>query len=239
MAAVERAVGAAVQRNNRAMQAADIGAENPRDLSTVAWHSALVEHYPTMRAEWDRFAASGRMPHIADVLGEDQGNDGPWRAGIVVANGRTTLLGANHFAATSAIVTATVPGLRAALWSMLDPGTEIAEHAGPNAGVLRYHLGMVCPDGAELRIGDVTVPYRERDGILFDDTAPHAAWNRASTRRVTLFCELDRPVGGLAGLGNRAIQTMLGFDPRRRGIVAAADHWYAELNADAAQVDGE
>ena len=38
------------------------------------------------------------------------------------------------------------------LWSVLDPGSELPEHVGPNAGVLRYHLGVRCGQDAALAV---------------------------------------------------------------------------------------
>lgn len=41
-----------------------------------------------MRAEWDDFVeAGGRLPLIDDVIGEHQGNEGPWRGGLLISRG--------------------------------------------------------------------------------------------------------------------------------------------------------
>lgn len=219
-----------MRRNGRNIARVDPVTENPRPVDGLDWHRRLVERLSAITAEWDAFATNGgRLPHIEDVLGEHQGNTGPWRVGLLVANGTSTRLARRDFTETLDAVRA-IPGLRAALWSQLDAGTELTEHEGPNAGVLRYHLGIDCPEGSALRVDDREVPYLDGEGILFDDTAPHAAWNHAGVPRITLFCEVDRPLPAIAGIRNRCTQFVLGLDPRRRGFLPLADAWDEALN---------
>ena len=224
------ATTAVLARNNARIRAADPATANPRPTADLPWHRALAAQFADIRAEWDRFVeAGGRLPHIEDVLGEHQGNIGAWRMGLVVHDGHPSEAATAHFPRTLAAL-AVVPGLRAALWSAIDSGTELTEHCGPNAGVLRYHLGVDCGDGSTLRVGDTTVPYRDGEGILFDDTAPHAAWNRSLQTRVTLFCEIERPLAGGAAAANRRTQRLIGLAARGRGVPDRADEWHRALN---------
>jgi hypothetical protein len=184
----ERVLGAVVTANNERVRrhATDATQPNPRPLAGCAWNAELEAAWPDLRAEWDAFAASGgRLPRIEDLIHESQGNEGTWRAGLLVSRGRPVDALADRFPTTQAAL-ARVPGLWSALWSELEPGASLHEHVGPNAGVLRYHLGIDCGDYAALRVGDVEVPYRDGHGILFDDTAPHAAWNHGPRSRITL-----------------------------------------------------
>lgn len=222
-------MGPLVRWNNERMRAADAGRGNPRDLGDVAWHRELVGAYPAMREEWDAFRSrGGRLPLIEDVIGEDQGNEGPWRAGLLFSRGRACGL-APEFPRTVAALLR-VPGLRSALWSELPPGTELPEHTGPNAGVLRYHLGVHCASGSALRVGRRTIPYRNGEGVLFDDTVPHAAWNRGDETRVTLFCEVERPAPLLPAMLNRGVQALISLDPRYRHAPRRAVEWHRALN---------
>ena len=225
-----RALGALVAANNRRILEADAGLPNPRDLATCDWHASLAALQPTIRAEWDAFvAAEGRTPRIEVVLDEDQGNDGPWRFGLLATRTGTTRLGQRWFPRTLDAIGA-VDGLRAAMFSVLEPGTSIGDHRGPNAGVLRYHLGIDCGMDAWLRIGDTLVPYRDGQGVLFDDTTAHAAWNHGPAPRVTLFCEVLRPLPRGLGRINAAVQAVLGAAPRYREAVDRADRWDEVLN---------
>lgn len=225
MGRAEQLLGRIVSANNARMaaKALDRDAPNPRDLGDVAWHRALVAAQPELRAEWDRFVADGPgLPRIEELIDEHQGNEGDWRAGLLVSRGRPVAALADHFPRTQAAL-AEVPGIWSGLWSVLDPGAELPEHVGPNRGVLRYHLGIDCGEQAALRIGDEVHPYRDGEGILFDDTEPHAAWNRGPTRRVTLFLELLRPAPSATHLANRGVQRLLALDPRYREAPRRAD----------------
>lgn len=223
-------LGAALRRSNRLLQARDAVVENPRPLDVVDWDVRLRAAWPEIRAEWDRFvAAGGRLPRIEEVLDEPQGNSGAWRAGLLISAGRPVGGPARHFPATVGAL-GHVPGLRSALWSVLGPGAELPEHCGPNAGVLRYHLGVDCGDDAALRVGDRVVPYRDGHSVLFDDTFPHAAWNHGTHDRVTLFCDMVRPVPAPWSQWNQLVQGLLGADPRYRLAPARAATWDAALN---------
>ena len=92
--------------------------------------------------------------------------------------------------------------------------------------MLRYHLGVRCGDEAALRIGDLVVPYRDGEAVLFDDTVPHSAWNRGPLRRVTLFGEVERPLPATARWANRAVQSLIALDPRYRDAPARAIEWH-------------
>ncbi len=227
MSVAERVLGAALSNNNDRVRrhAVDRFAPNPRDLTTCVWNDLLESAYPVIRAERDAFVADGALlPPIEDLILEDQGNDGVWRAGLLVSSGRPATELARQFPQTIDALRA-VPGLWSGLFSVLEPGASLPEHAGPNAGVLRYHLGIDCGADAARQVGDITVPYCDGVGILFDDTEAHAAWNRGSTARVTLFLEIIRPVNGPSRWANALVQRLLGFDPRYRRAAGRADRW--------------
>ena len=232
MSVVERAARRILQANNDLMRrsAVDRNASNPRDPSQFPWVTHLVGGWDDIRAEWDEFSLSGgQLPHLRDRLDEDQGSDGPWKAGLLISKGKPATRLAERFPATVAKSLA-VPGIWSALWSVLPPGTELPEHRGPNAGVLRFHLGVACPQNSALRVNDTVVPYRDRHAVLFDDTDLHEAWNRGATDRVTLFLEVLRPASGRSELFNRATQRLLALDRRYRCAPARADEWNAALN---------
>lgn len=226
----DRVLSRVVEANNGRVAWVDPVSRNPRSLDGVEWHARLLTSMSVITAEWSAFVTShGRLPHIEDILGEDQGNLGMWRIGVLVADRGTSELARRAFPNTTAAVLA-VPGLRAALWSELGPGTVLTEHEGPNAGVLRYHLGVECGEGSALRVAGSVVPFTDGVGILFDDTARHGAWNHSEQSRITLFLEIERPLPRLSSLRNRAVQTMIAADPRRRRIIALADEWDRSLN---------
>lgn len=230
MQLTDQILAAVLDANNERMRADSAGAENPFDLRNEPWHARLVDRTDPITQEWAAATGRGlRLPRIGDVLREDQGQIGTWRIGLLVANGAPVDPLAQLFPRTVEAL-AEIPRLRSALWSVLEPGTELPEHRGPNAGVLRYHLGIRCGEQAALRVGRRVVPFRDGEGVLFDDTEPHAAWNRGTDDRVTIFCELDRDVSGPPGIANRLVQRMLALDPRYRRAPARAAAWHLALN---------
>lgn len=227
---IESLLGRALARNNAAVLSADLGRPNPRDVASVPWVADMERSWDVIRQEWDAFVTAGnRVPLIEDVLVESQGNSGSWRAALLVAKGRPAGPFVESFPGTIAALES-IPGLRSALFSYMEPGCELPEHVGPNAGVLRYHLGVVCPPGSALDIDGTIVEYRERHSILFDDTVPHSAWNRSDSMRVTLFCELDRPLDGPLRLANSLVQSLIMLDSRYRGAVRRSFEWNRALN---------
>lgn len=235
MSVVEQALGRAATWNNDQVRAhaTDRFEPNPRRVDDLPWNQHLQDRWTAIRSDWDRFAdAGGRLPRIEDLISEDQGNEGSWRAGLLVSRGRPVGAPAHRFPATMAALES-VPGLWSALWSVLDPGASLHEHVGPNAGVLRYHLGVRCGDDAALSVGQAITPYRDGVGILFDDTVPHAAWNRGPEARITLFCEVLRPLPGPRRTANLAVQRLLALDQRYRGAPARAAEWDRALNGPA------
>lgn len=227
MGRAEQVLGTVVARNNVRVRrhATDRFLANPRSLEGVAWNERLEAAHPAIRVEWDAYVErGGGLPLIEDLIDEHQGNTGEWRAGLLISKGKPATALADRFPATMTALGG-VPGLWSALWSVLAPGAHLPEHVGPNAGVLRYHLGVDCGTAARLRIGDATVSYLDGRGILFDDTEPHEAWNDGSLPRVTLFCELLRPIDGLARYGNSLVQRLIALDPRYRRAPERADGW--------------
>lgn len=222
--------GRLVAWNNALVQSVDSGQQNPRDLEKVDWVTTLTASYPLIKREWTRFTdEGGRLPYIEDLILEDQGNTGAWRAGLLVHNGRPVGPLISRFSSTLDALML-IPGLRSALFSVMEAGAELPEHVGPNAGVLRYHLGVDCPDGSGLMVGDTGFEYRDGQSILFDDTVPHAGWNRGAKERVTLFCEVDRPLTGLVAITNRFVQRLIARDHRYRLAPQRAVEWDAALN---------
>lgn len=86
-----------------------------------------------------------------------------------------------------------IPGMMTAVFSKLAPGVQIAPHRGEPAGLLRYHLGLVVPEGCALRIGDDTRSIRDGGSMVFDDTYEHQAWNNSDRTRVVLLVDFKSP----------------------------------------------
>lgn len=203
---------------------------NPREIENLDWNRNLQARWETISAEWLAFrAAGGRLPSVGHLTRDTPGNVGAWDCGVLVAWGGVSTLLSRQFPLTL-VALAQLPGLRSASWSVLAPGAEIPEHCGPNPGVLRLHLGVDCPVGAMLTIGSQSVPFCDGGTILFDDTFPHSSRNASDRERVTLFCELMRPLPTPWRQLNGCAQRLMTYDPRARGLIRNTNAWHAALN---------
>ena len=179
---------------------------NPRPIEESDWCQSLAAEHPTIREEWDAFAAGGgRLPVMEDLMGSWQGNVGTWRGGPLIRRRRPQPPFADLFPQTVAALLA-VPGLLHASWSVFDAGTELPVHNGPNAGCHNILMGVHCPPGSGHEIEGQPLSLAGGRVILFDDTLPHAAWNRSDEPRVVLHGEMLRRVPGVTGIVNNAVQ---------------------------------
>ena len=89
-----------------------------------------------------------------------------------------------------------IPGINAAMFSLLPAGGKLGRHRDPFAGSLRYHVGLVTPNDDACWIKVDGEPYSWRDGedVVFDETYIHEAKNDTDQDRIILFCDVTRPL---------------------------------------------
>lgn len=110
-----------------------------------------------------------------------------------------------------------IPGIINAFFSILKPGTNIPPHRGPYAGILRYHLGIIIPEGdVGIIVNGQLCRWKEGESLLFDDSFEHEAWNRTAAKRVILFVDLVRPLPKTLSVINRLILLAFKFTKTAR-----------------------
>ncbi len=77
-----------------------------------------------------------------------------------------------------------------AFFSVLEPKKQIPEHVGYNCMFLRYHLGLIVPEGCHMVIDEKK--YKWDPDVLFDDTFPHSVSNPTDQFRVILLLDIVR-----------------------------------------------
>lgn len=192
------------------------------NTSEFGWTGQIEQNWLAIRSEVDSLLEGPtEIPHIEDVTGGiPQGNEGPWRSFVLMHQGRWIDWNCERCPRTTALVKP-IPGLTMAGFSVLEPGTHITTHRGPNKGALRYQLGIVVPtpEGAcRIRVGDQLIYWREGEGVMFDFTVPHEAWNDSDSLRVLLMLEVLAPLPLHLDVPNRLAQRAMGFFPTTRGI---------------------
>ena len=88
------------------------------------------------------------------------------------------------------------PSVKAAMFTVLAPGSRLGEHRDPFAGSVRYHLGLVTPNSEECCIwvdGNRHV-WHDGEDVLFDETFIHSAQNNTQMSRIILFADVERPL---------------------------------------------
>ncbi len=89
-----------------------------------------------------------------------------------------------------------IPGVNAAMFALLPPGSKLGAHRDPFAGSLRYHLGLVTPnaDTCWITVDGESYSWRDGEPVMFDETFIHTAENRSDVTRIILFCDVERPL---------------------------------------------
>lgn len=89
-----------------------------------------------------------------------------------------------------------LPRVSLAMFSIIEGGKHIPPHYGFFKSVLRYHLGMIIPEGeCYILVKGEKYSWKEGEDVLFDDTFKHEVWNNTDGQRVVLFIDVLREKG--------------------------------------------
>lgn len=114
-----------------------------------------------------------------------------------------------------------VPGIRAAMFSVLPPGAQLSLHADPMACSLRYHLGLQTPnsDRCHISVDGTRLSWRDGQDFVFDETCPHYARNGTDVPRLILMCDVERPMS----LPGRAFNRVYSLMPKAMAVPNTAE----------------
>jgi aspartate beta-hydroxylase len=79
------------------------------------------------------------------------------------------------------------------LFSVFEPGTQLAAHRGVTNARAVSHLPLIVPPDCALSVGGEVHAWRVGRGVVFDDTFDHEAWNRSAEVRVVLIADIWNP----------------------------------------------
>ena len=80
-----------------------------------------------------------------------------------------------------------------ALFSLLKPHTHIRPHTGASNVRLLTHIPLIIPNDCRFRVGNQTREWIPGEGIVFDDTIEHEAWNHSDKLRVVMIFDIWHP----------------------------------------------
>nr|XP_045598806.1 titin-like [Procambarus clarkii] len=78
-------------------------------------------------------------------------------------------------------------------FSVMYPNTHVYAHTGPTNCRLRAHLGLVIPDGLQMRVASEKVTWQEGKVFIFDDSWEHEVWHEGSSYRLILIVDVWHP----------------------------------------------
>lgn len=89
-----------------------------------------------------------------------------------------------------------VPSMNLALFACLNPGKKLNWHHDPFAYTLRYSVGLSTPnsDDCGIIVNGEDYKWKDGEGILFDETYFHKAYNDTDKPRIILMTDIDRPL---------------------------------------------
>jgi beta-hydroxylase len=89
-----------------------------------------------------------------------------------------------------------LPKVKAAMFAELPDGGKLNPHRDPFSGSLRYHLGLATPndDRCYIVVDGEQYSWRDGEGVVFDETYIHEAYNKSGQNRIILFCDVERPL---------------------------------------------
>lgn len=172
------------------------------------WTKPLEASYPAIRKE-----AESVLKRIDEVINFDQVLPGQralyqkdqWKSFFLKGLGKNIPAHAKHCPQTIKALD-NVPGLINAFFSIHTPGLHIPPHRGPYAGILRYHMGLIIPEGdIGIKVAGETLRWKEGAGFVFDDSFEHEAWNYTKENRVILFIDFERPLPGMLSILNKSM----------------------------------
>ena len=184
------------------------------DNADFPWVAQVEAQWRPIRAELDRLLQrQAELPAFNDVVGGNSmvshhlRRDRGWKSFFLLGYGHRFQRNIAQCPETWRVLK-TIPGLKTAMFSILEPGKHIPLHRDPYNGVLRFHLGLIVPEPQSqvaIRIDGQLCHWQEGKGLIFDDRFEHEAWNATNSLRAVLFVDFVKPLRFPANLVNRAV----------------------------------
>jgi beta-hydroxylase len=155
----------------------------------------LQDNWQTIRDEALALYGAGHIAVKDDLPGSNFYKDNRWKSFYLKVYDLELPSAAAMAPKTLAMIDR-VPGMNLALFAVLMPGKKLGQHHDPFAYTLRYSLGLSTPNSEDcgLVVNGETYHWRDGDGIVFDETYLHSAYNDTETPRIILMTDVDRPM---------------------------------------------
>jgi hypothetical protein len=122
------------------------------DNAGFPWVAEVERKWQTIRRELDELLArQDELPTFNEIIGAEAlwvTRDRPWKTFFLLGYGLPFRQNIALCPETWRILRS-IPGLKTAMFSILEPGKHIPPHRDPYNGVLRFHLGLIVPEPRE------------------------------------------------------------------------------------------
>jgi len=165
------------------------------DPSQFGWLAGLKEQFASIRAEAQSVLEGYRYlrwMHPSAYETHQAGARGQ-RATFYLTMYQYSIPANQSRCPVASAAVAKVPGLVTAAIYLLDAHSRILPHFGATSAVLRGHMGLICPPGCFLRVGEERRDWAESEFLIFDDTLEHEACNESSECRAILMFDFFHP----------------------------------------------
>jgi aspartyl/asparaginyl beta-hydroxylase (cupin superfamily) len=200
------------------------------DANSFPWVKTLENSYPQIKKELYSLLQSNTSIPAFSQLSEEQKRivpDDKWKTFIFCVYGKYIAKNCRLCPTTSSAIR-NIPGIRGAMFSILEPRTHISRHRGPYKGVLRCHLAIMVPQNEKLcaiQVDQETRFWEEGKTLVFDDSFEHEAWNNSDEVRVVLFVDFERALPIWLVPINKFMLWLLGVSPFARNILANIERY--------------
>lgn len=167
-------------------------------LTAKPWHDAsefeltakLENAYQTIKSELSEIPRSCFRPQHQGIA-----EGGQWNVFYLYYLGRRVEQNCRLCPRTTHIINSVpeVTNTGLVYFSVLTQGSHILPHCGPLNTRLRCHLGVVVPEGCQIRVGKEPRSWEEGKCFVFDDSFEHEVWNSAQSPRTVLIVDFWHP----------------------------------------------
>ena len=149
------------------------------DTNSFPWTKALENRYPEIGSELDFLLENKPIPDFSKLSEEQQRivPENKWKTFILAVCGKYVEENCRLCPVTSSAIRK-IPGIKGAMFSILEPGTHLSRHRGPYKGVLRCHLALIVPKDEKscaIEVNGETRYWKEGKTLIFDDSFEHEA----------------------------------------------------------------
>lgn len=164
-------------------------------LTSLPQLRVLQDNWETIRDEALALYGHGHIAVKTDLPGSSFYKDNRWKSFYLKVYD-LEIPSARALAPKTMALIEQVPNMNLALFAVLMPGKRLGQHADPFALSLRYSLGLSTPNSERcgLMVNGEHYVWRDGDGIVFDETYMHSAYNDTDVPRIILMTDIDRPL---------------------------------------------